>query len=420
VTKKQLVNRGSPEGPTSSGTVTSRTAVAVKPLDEVATIERETVAATDISRGTLYVGLEHIDSDGGFVGVRAVDAGELASNKFRFGRGHILFGKLRPYLRKTARPDFEGICSTDILPILPGPDLDRDYFFHYLRHPKIVEQAVRRCSGANLPRLSPRDLGTFDVPVPSLTEQRRIANILDRADAIRRKRKEAIALTEELLRSAFFEMVGPAAHDYAKWPVRTIESLAAQVTNAMRTGPFGSDLLHSEFVDQGVAVLGIDNAVQNRFAWGERRFITEEKYEALRRYTVRPGDVIVTIMGTTGRSAVVPDDIPTAITTKHLATITLDREQAEPEFVSQALFRHPETLRQIATANRGAIMSGLNLGLIKALTIPVPPIDQQRKFAELTRRARASASKLLRSSESDLLFNVLVAGAFFGSLEAAC
>jgi type I restriction enzyme S subunit len=368
----------------------------------------------------LYVGLEHIDSDGNFVGVKAVDAGELASNKFRFGRDHILFGKLRPYLKKTARPDFEGICSTDILPILPGPEVDRDYLFHYLRHPKVVEQAVLRCSGANLPRLSPRDLGMFDVPVPSLTEQRRIANILDKADAIRRKRKEGIALTDELLRSAFFEMVGPAARDYTKWHARTIESLAANVPNAMRTGPFGSDLLHSEFVDRGIAVLGIDNAVQNRFAWGERRFVTEEKYEALRRYTVRPGDVIVTIMGTTGRSAVVPDDIPAAITTKHLATITLDRGQAEPEFVSQALFRHPEALRQIATANRGAIMSGLNLGLIKTLTIPIPPIDRQREFAELTRRARAFESKLSSRGESDLLFNVLVSGAFSGLLETAC
>ncbi len=386
-------------------------------------IERESITADAIMSGTLYVGLEHIDSDGGFVGVRAVHAGDLASNKFRFGPSHILFGKLRPYLKKTARPDFEGICSTDILPILPGPDLDRDFLFHYLRHPKVVEQAVLRCAGANLPRISPRDLATFDVPVPPLAEQRRIANILDKADAIRRKRNEAIALTEELLRSAFLEMVGPGARDYSNWPVRTVESLAARVPNAMRTGPFGSDLRHSEFVDEGIAVLGIDNAVQNRFAWGERRFITQEKYERLRRYTVFPGDVIVTIMGTTGRSAVVPDDIPTAITTKHLATITLDLEQAEPEFISQALFRHPEALKQIASANRGAIMSGLNLGLIKALRVPIPPIKRQREFARATAWVRALAERMSLVRETEVLFNSLVARAFSDRLrssESAC
>ncbi len=135
-----------------------------------------------------------------------------------------------------------------------------------------------------------------------------------------------------------------------KW---SFKSFAAPGPGAMRTGPFGSDLRHSEFVDAGVAVLGIDNAVRNRFAWDERRYITKEKYERLKRYTVQPHDVIVTIMGTTGRSAVVPDDVPLAITTKHLATITVNRKLAEPEFVAQAIRRHPALLGQIQQANRG-------------------------------------------------------------------
>jgi type I restriction enzyme, S subunit len=396
--------------------VSGRPFVPSRPLEDVATIVRDAIAADAITRDTLYVGLEHIASDGTFVGVTGVDAGELASNKFRFGPQHILFGKLRPYLKKTARPDFEGVCSTDILPILPGPGIDRGYLFHFLRHPRTVEQAVLRCAGANLPRLSPRHLATFAVPVPPLHEQRRIADILDRADAIRRKRKETVALADELLRSAFFQMVGPGALDYAAWPVRTIESLASPTQNSMRTGPFGSDLLHSEFVNEGVAVLGIDNAVQNRFAWDERRFITRAKYEKLRRYTVFPGDVIVTIMGTTGRSAVVPHDIPTAITTKHLATITLARSHAEPEFVSQALFRHPEVLRQIAAADRGAIMSGLNLGLIKGLRIPVPPLAIQRAFAEATRKIRGLAAKVGAGDDAEALFNSLLGRAFSGRL----
>src|SRR4051794_26719236 len=92
-------------------------------LGDVATIERLSVAPSEIREGELYVGLENIKSGGDFNGVAAVSNGQLASNKFRFSAAHVLFGKLRPYLAKVARPDFSGICSTDILPIRPGPRL---------------------------------------------------------------------------------------------------------------------------------------------------------------------------------------------------------------------------------------------------------------------------------------------------------
>jgi len=305
----------------------------------------------------------------------------------------------------------------------PNASIEPRYFAYYFRTAEYRRAISRLAVGANINNLRNEHLDDLLIPVPPRSEQGRIADILDKADAIRRKRKEAIALTEELLRSAFLELVGSGARDYSNWPVRTVESLAVRAPNAMRTGPFGSDLRHSEFVDEGIAVLGIDNVVQNRFVWSERRFITKEKYERLRRYTVFPGDVIVTIMGTTGRSAVVPNDLPTAITTKHLATITLDREQADPEFVSQALFRHPEVLKQIAAANRGAIMSGLNLGLIKALRVPIPPIERQREFARATARVRALAERMFMGHETEVLFNSLVARAFSGPLrssEAAC
>ena len=79
-------------------------------LADVAEIDRTTVTADKIETGTTYVGLEHIDADGSFVGVSEVEAGFLASSKFAFGPGHVLYGKLRPYLRKIARPSFAGVC----------------------------------------------------------------------------------------------------------------------------------------------------------------------------------------------------------------------------------------------------------------------------------------------------------------------
>lgn len=281
----------------------------------------------------------------------------------------------------------------------------------------MIDLAVSRSAGANLPRLSPAILADFPVRFPPIDEQCRIAAILDKADAIRGKRQRALAASESLEHSLFLQSVGPKAEGYQGWALATFEELAKSGKGSMRTGPFGSDLRHSEFVDEGIAVLGIDNAVKNRFAWDERRFITPEKYEKLKRYRVFPGDVIVTIMGTTGRSAVVPDDIPLAITTKHLATITPDRSKVEAEFLSNALHRHPAVLAQIAKANKGAIMDGLNLGIIKSLQIPLPPIDVQRRYVIDLHRLRAMQTKMREQlTEADTLFASLSQRAFRGEL----
>src|SRR5690606_11336330 len=129
--------------------------------------------------------------------------------------------------------------------------VDRMYLLHFLRSPIQVTEASNRATGINLPRLPPKELAATKVPLPPLAEQRRIAGILDAADALRRRRREALALLDTLPGAIFAEMFG------GRCDVGTI-AIADAVKNA-RTGPFGSQLLHSEFVDRGIPVLGIDN-----------------------------------------------------------------------------------------------------------------------------------------------------------------
>ena len=271
------------------------------------------------------------------------------------------------------------------------------------------------CTGATIPHVSRSSLEVLRLHIPPFLEQKRIAAILEKADRLRRLRRYALELSSTYLQSVFLEMFSKNADTH--WPNESIESLAQGKKGAIRTGPFGSQLLHSEFVKEGIAVLGIDNAVQNRFEWGARRFITEEKYQELKRYRVFPGDVIITIMGTPGRCAVIPENILLAINTKHLCCITLDQSRCLPTYLKFCFLTHPSALRQLNVSERGAVMPGLNMEIIKELIVPCPPITLQQKFTEIVQKfERLQAQQREAERQAEHLFQTLLHKVFQGEL----
>ncbi|MCZ4285380.1 MULTISPECIES: restriction endonuclease subunit S [Marinobacter] len=313
--------------------------------------------------------------------------------------------------------DQKSIIGRGLAAIRPSRTLDGEFLFYYL---KANEERIDSLgTGSTFKAITQATLKKISIPLPPLDDQKRIAYLLGKVENLIVRRKQHLKQLDDLLKSVFLDMFGPQAHGYADWPLVEIKDLAANHKRALRTGPFGSNLLHSEFTTEGdVAVLGIDNAVQNRFVWGEQRFITHEKYKQLENYRIFPEDVIITIMGTIGRSAVVPDDIPLAVNTKHLAAITLNKKLANPWFISYSVHSSPFILNQFKSKNRGAIMSGLNLGIIKGTQLKRPPIDLQNKFADTHAKVDKLKNFYLKGlTDLEELYGALSQHAFKGGLD---
>lgn len=281
-------------------------------------------------------------------------------------------------------------------------EINKRYFVYAVQF-KLKEMEAKT-HGATMKHIVKKDFDSTLIPYPSLKEQSRIAEIIDSIAKSINMRQKQLQKLDDLVKARFVELF--VATDAASdWPYCTI----ADVSNDMRTGPFGSALHHDEFIDSGVFVLGIDNAVENKFSYNRMRYITAEKYQELKRYTVYPGDVIITIMGTVGRSAVIPADMPKAINTKHLACITPNAKMVNAQFLSCAFQVHPDIRAQLQKQCKGAIMDGLNLTIIKGLSFHIPPINLQDRFVgfyEQVDKSKAAVQKAL--DETQLLFDSLM------------
>lgn len=289
------------------------------------------------------------------------------------------------------------------------------YYFLY-SNIHILERGFK---GAGLKNISAKYIEEIKVPLPDLETQNKIVAILDKVQSIINKREEIIQKHDEFLRATFLNMFGIKNSQFQHWKDISIGELGKEPKKSFRTGPFGSSLKHERFQEEGeVAVLGIDNAVDNIFKWKKRRFLSIEEFGEFSRYQVFPRDVIITIMGTVGRSAVIPKNIGLAINTKHLAAITLDEKKCNPYYLAYSIHSNPYIRYQLKTRARGAIMEGFNLTLIKDLKLKDAPIDMQNKFEQIYVKYTQNIKKLaLSKNKLQDLFNALSQLAFKGELE---
>ncbi len=155
-----------------------------------------------------YIALGHI-VEGGLRIHGIGDSATIASNKYRFDSSTFLFGKLKPYFRKLFRPDFSGICSTDIWVIRCIEGNDKNFLFYFFANQEFINLSYSGSSGTKMPRADWKFISEQTWDFPPLPEQKAIASVLssldDKIDLLHRQNKTLETITETLFRQWFVE-----------------------------------------------------------------------------------------------------------------------------------------------------------------------------------------------------------------------
>lgn len=290
----------------------------------------------------------------------------------------------------------------------------------YLKHVfsgSPLKKLLLSAGGAAQPNLSPKDLASMEIPLPSSDQQKRIAAILDKADAIRRKRQQAIQLADEFLRSVFLNMFGDPITNPKGWEVKPL----AEGVRSIKSGwsAKGADFPCNS---GQVGVLKISAVTSGVFKPSENKFVDSKWIpEGKSLLFPKKGDLLFSRANTrelVAATCIVPEDRNDVFLPDKLWSIETDKSRLLPEFL-HFLIQHPRFRDRLTSQATGTSGSMLNIskGKFDTTEAVFPNIDQQKVFKDFYWSMQNTNSRVSQfDTEVSDCFNSLSQRAFAGTL----
>ncbi|MCQ2125287.1 MAG: restriction endonuclease subunit S [Fibrobacter sp.] len=213
------------------------------------------------------------------------------------------------------------------------------------------------------------------IPVPPMSEQERIVAELDLLNGVLEKQKAQLKELDTLAQSIFYDMFG----DLEMKDFVLVDLCKSK--DDIKCGPFGTQLSKAEYKKEGIAVWGIPQ-INSRFSILPTDFVTHEKAEALKDYSVIPGDIVMSRKGNVGQCSVFPYSFEPGIIHSDVLRLRLNENVANPVFMEYQLHLSDMIKHQIQLVSSGAIMPGINVTKLKSIRVQVPPLSLQQSFAD--------------------------------------
>lgn len=279
----------------------------------------------------------------------------------------------------------------------------------------VVADVNALSSGANLPRISPAVLLGLEIPLPPLAEQRRIAAILDQADALRTKRRESIAHLGALSESLFEESFGNQfSNDSSSADYKLID-----LVETIQTGPFGSLLHKEDYVSDGIPLVNPLHIQDGKIQPDWDQSISPEKAVELKTYLLEQGDIVMGRRGEMGRCALVTTHEAGYLCGTGSLIIRPDLKQLSAEYLVRVLSR-PGMKDYLLRNSLGTTLPNLNQSIVGSIPIALPPLDAQLQFERIVGKIETlKASHRAHLAELDTLFASLQHQAFSRELTAS-
>ncbi|EGC75042.1 hypothetical protein HMPREF0490_01204 [Lachnospiraceae bacterium 6_1_37FAA] len=269
-------------------------------------------------------------------------------------------------------------------------NVNKDYFVFAVKHK--LDEMVLKTHGATMKHIIKKDFDNTKIPFPSLEMQEETASILKMVSDIIDTRQQEIKKLDELIRARFVELF-----ENGDYKTEKLGSVCTKITDGTHKTP--------TYLDEGITFISAKNIVNGELDFSDVKHISEEEYQEIqKRCQTAIYDILLSKSGSLGAPVIVKTEEKLGLF-ESLAVIKYDREKLLPEFLCEQL-KTDRIQRQFTTGTKGVAIKHLHLGVIAETDVIVPPIEEQRQFADFVKQV--DKSKFQKYNATILSHNIYV------------
>lgn len=320
--------------------------------------------------------------------------------------GSILFAKMAD-TKKTLLIDkitTKHIYSTGFCAVKPNEDvLLPKYLFYFLNGDEFLKQKNANSSGATQKAITNKGLNNIKINIPSILEQEKLVEQLDRITKMIKHREEQLLLTDNLVKSRFVEMFGDPIQNELKWKTLLLSEVCESIVDCPHTTP--------KYTNENTGYMCIRTSIikKNKLLWNKIEYISKDEFDGrIKRRKPQKGDIVYSREGAIlGIAAIIDRDVDIALGQRCML-LSPNTEICSSEFIGVAM-NFESFLNKALEGLGGSASPHINVGDIRKFSMIVPPVNMQNQYKDFVQQVDKLKVEVQKSlDETKFLFDSLM------------